>query len=1271
MVAACVVLVGLAFAQEPGFIVPDTKTDLAVAPEVLLSRAAHLWDAVAAGGQLQNQAYGYFWPIGPFFWVGSVLDIQPWAVQRAWLALVLCVAFLGTALLVRALGVRSDVAVILAGIAYALSPRMLSVLGSISIEAWPGALVPWVLLPLVVGSSRGSPRRAAALSAVAVATVGGVNAAATFSVIPLAAVWLLTRAPGPRRRTMMLWWPVFVLVGTLWWLVPLFVLGAYSPPFLDFIESAANTTFSTTLFDSLRGTSNWVPYVDVSAKAGNDLIRLFHLPVLSGVVLLLGVVGLLHPRNQHRQFLALGLAVGMLMVTAGHLGVVHGWGAGPMQSVLDGVLAPLRNVHKFDPIIRLPLVIGLAWTVDEAWQGLQARRTEQPDLEERARRLQLRVLVVTAVIAVIGASMPAYTGRITPNGFLSVPDYWQETADWLEERDDDGLALLAPGSSFGVYAWGNPRDEPMQFLAQSRWAVRNAVPLTPPGNIRMLDAVERRFAQGLGSAGLAPYLQRAGIGYLVVRNDLAKLPDNPDTVLVHQALRNSPGLRRVATFGPDVGGEAHLDTKGQRVLINGGWQSEYPAVEIFEVEAGGDFATEAGAPTRVVGGPEDLLDLADLGVVGEQPTLLANDAATESAPGSVVLTDGQRSIERSFGRVHDGASETRVPGQTRRLGSPTPDYLLPGAARWSTTAYVEGAASVTASSSMSDASAVGTNQPGEQPYAAIDGRDETTWRANFRPDQQAWWRVDLEKPRRVDCGPDHGWPDAARGGSRPDPARALRRGRHRTRAPPARSEFGDAETDFVRVEDASDRPGNRLTLSEVEVPDVAVRRGLRLPRLPDVWGTPDTIALRAVSDARRGCAEVDGDVRCVGDRDVAGEEEFEFQRRFDLPDAETYRTRIEADVRPGSALARAVLAQQPVNVTASSTGTPDPRASVLAAVDGDARTTWTADQTDDEPLLSLSWVDPPDGEQDRPHRGGRHRRQGAHAARPELAGRPANGHPRQHRGRPVSGLHGPGDDDPRARHRAGQQLGIRLLPECCAGGHHRAALDWRAVPPCGGPHRCHHVAVRRRSHPGGQRGGTDHVGADELRGARAGRARGSVPVRVERREPGRRRQRGRPAGLGPLRASLARARWGGGAGLGHRGREQRRDRPGTPHARADRPGGPSGRAREREPGVERNSGRSAAETAGRRRLAAGLVDHLVGWGGHDPLRPRSALPRGRFRRTGPARAVRGPDLAAPTLRGTSTPSHLGPCFSVRRPAQVSLCCFRACWPDGPVLPWVW
>ena len=64
LAAACLLLVGLAMTQAPGRIVADTKLDLVIAPLKFLSRATSLWDAEGAFGQLQNQAYGYLWPMG-------------------------------------------------------------------------------------------------------------------------------------------------------------------------------------------------------------------------------------------------------------------------------------------------------------------------------------------------------------------------------------------------------------------------------------------------------------------------------------------------------------------------------------------------------------------------------------------------------------------------------------------------------------------------------------------------------------------------------------------------------------------------------------------------------------------------------------------------------------------------------------------------------------------------------------------------------------------------------------------------------------------------------------------------------------------------------------------------------------------------------------------------------------------------------------------------------------------------------------------------------
>jgi arabinofuranan 3-O-arabinosyltransferase len=957
VLAACALLTGLAMTQSSGLIVADTKLDLAIAPLDFLARAAHLWDAEGAFGQLQNQAYGYLWPMGPFFALGSLLDIPGWVVQRLWTTLVLCVAFVGSARLARAMGVRSHLASILAGFAFALSPRMLTVIGPSSIEVWPSALAPWVLLPLVIGAERGSPRRAAALSALAVAMVGGVNAAATFAVLPLGVVWLLTRAGGPRRRSMLLWWPVMVLLGTLWWLVPLFTLGAYSPDFLDFIESAAVTTFPTTVFDALRGTSNWVAYVDPQSPAGLDLLTEPHLILNSGIVLGMGLAGITLRRAAHRRFLLIGVLTGLFLVTMGHLGAPRGIFAPEINDLLDAALAPLRNVHKFDPVVRLPLVIGLAFAVEE----LVSRARESRRGPERTYDpISTRVLIGLCVLAVAVTTSPFTLGRVTADdkAFAGIPGYWRDATAFLGDSAPDGMALLVPGSSFATYVWGEPRDEPMQALASSPWAVRNAVPLVPAGNIRMLDRIEQQLSEGAGGPGLGDYLARAGITHLLVRNDLVRSDAVTDPVLVHQAINDTPGLERVAVFGPDIGGEPFIVGDLARALVSGGWQSSYPAIEIYKVADAVGRASGADAPPTVVAGPEDLLDVQESGLIGSGPTVLAADVGDGDRPsGPLILTDGLRNVERNFGRLTDADSATLGGGSDPSLKASVLDYRLPDHDRWTTRARLQGAARVTATSSAAGAATSGGARPGTLPYAAIDGDPSTSWvSAPLQREAQAW-RVDFERPVEatelaVTLGTSSGAEQLR-----------LRSGEWRSET----LEFNPGETRRIKgpatltrlvVEDASGQAGDQLDIAEVDVARARVRRELVLPEVPREWGAPDAILLRRLGDARTGCAEVDGGVRCRPAATGSPEEPRGFTRVVTLAAEQDLEAALTVRPQGGPSLSRLIQGGQAVTVEASSTALSDPRASVTAAVDGDPGTTWLAPVNDIEPTIELSFLVP-------------------------------------------------------------------------------------------------------------------------------------------------------------------------------------------------------------------------------------------------------------------------------------------------------------------------
>ncbi|MFC5287028.1 alpha-(1-_3)-arabinofuranosyltransferase family protein [Actinokineospora guangxiensis] len=923
-------LVLVAFLQRPGRTTFDTKLDLAVDPLGFLFRALRLWNPESTAGEIQNQAYGYLFPMGPFFAACDALGLPPWIAQRLWCALLLCVAFGGALALARAMRIGTPLARYLGAFGYALAPRMLTEIGPVSAEMLPAVLLPWIMLPLVRAERIGSPRRAAGLSALAVLCVGGINGAMVVMALVLPGLWLLTRAWTRRHVALVLWWCGFVIAVCLWWILPLLLLGQYSLPFLDYIESSANTTAPVSLFQALRGTNQWVAYVVQGEPwwpSGFLLIDHPALMLVTGLVAAVGLYGLTLRGLPERRFLVLSVVTALTLLSIGYVGTLDSPFAAVVRGLLDGPLAPLRNVHKFEPVLRLPLMLAFMHAVST--RAVAPRRA--------------RTAVAAGLVVAIAA--PAWLLTLRPGpGWDEIPEHWPSALDWVAAQDPGARTLLLPATSFGEYTWGRTVDEPAQALASAPWAVRGQIPLGSEGNTRVMDAVSDAVGSGRGSPGLAPFLARSGHRFVLLRNDIDRTPPGtPPIALLRAGLAASPGIEKVAEFGPGVDTAAVTGASP----VDGG---VVRAVEVYRVRGAVPRASAVAAadvPT-VAGGPESLLPLLDAGLIDPAaPAVLAGDGGD----GAVVATDGLRRRERDVGSVHDNLSHTLTEAEGGRLPRRSLD-LLPFQ-QDQTVAVLRGIRSVTASTSAAFADAVGASDPSRLPFAAVDGDPATAWHSSsYTGPVGQWLRVELDTPRVVeevalttvaDLGV--GWPvtrvrvETDTGAVEHD----LRPGQ--VALPTAGGLTSSVRVTVVAV--AGGRTEGNVGIAELAIPGVTAQRALKVPA--------DGVAFAFTRGPlpRYPCVTEDGAPRC--DRALArtGEEPAGLHRLFSTSAGATYTVGGTVLPRPGGV--------SPVTaVTASSSLGGDPAVGASAAIDDSVTSTWVAGIGDLRPTLRVVWDEPRD-----------------------------------------------------------------------------------------------------------------------------------------------------------------------------------------------------------------------------------------------------------------------------------------------------------------------
>ncbi|HUA43251.1 MAG TPA: alpha-(1-_3)-arabinofuranosyltransferase family protein, partial [Streptosporangiaceae bacterium] len=722
---------------------------------------------------------------------------------------------------------------------------------------------------------------------------------------------------------------------------------------LPYTESAAITTSVTSLSDSLRGTENWITYLVVNGHpwwpVGYRISTGTAATVVTGLIAGLGLTGAVR-RIPHRRFLLCVLLAGVFLIATGYIGALGNPLAAPLDHVINGPLAPLRNLRKFDPLIRLPVALGLAGLLAAVRPGVHRR-----------------VVAIAAAGAIGVLAVPLYiSGLSTPGSFSSVPSYWVSAADWLNSHAGTAAVLAEPGARFGQYTWGSPLDDILEPLDNGDWASSQLSAIGSVGNTRLLETIDQQMAAGDGSAGLTALLARMGVKYVLVRNDLIRSDlRGAWPARIHQAIATSPGIVKVAQFGsPMVGSSAPVNAASS-------FDPPYPPVQIYQVEGAQPVAVvqPAADTLRVYGAPESLLTLADQQLLQDRPVLL-NSAAPQVRAESTIVTDSLRRRVRNFGEIRDDYSPTLTASQALTTFEATADYLQNDWRPYLTVARYSGITNVTASSSDADFDAPPDQSgTGRLPFAALDGNLATMWESGSLGGPVGQWiNVDLDRPVNTRTirvafaddsaiGPPVTKVEVSTAAGQVSDRTAITARYQTLRLPRGPTDWLQLTVTGV-FRPPPHEIGRQVGIAEIDIPGVTPARIIEAPdvRLPG-GGDPSAVVLAKAEPQPSGCMLTAQQWVCSPALQKSTEEEYGFDEGFTVARATTALLSGSAVLTSSALISRYAFTGggHRTVVSASSSSTSDPQDQPWAAFDSNARTTWISGASDAHPALTISW----------------------------------------------------------------------------------------------------------------------------------------------------------------------------------------------------------------------------------------------------------------------------------------------------------------------------
>lgn len=755
--------------SSPGRMSADTKLYLYLNPRRLVADSIWSFDGRQFGGWVPHQMIAYLWPSGPWYVVAESVGLPDWVAHRLWLGTIMFAAGTGVAWAAHRLGL-SVTAAIAAGLIYQLSPYIVPYVSRTSSMLLPWAGLGWII-GLTIGAAVRTRWRDAALCALVIATVGGVNATALVMIAPGPVLWLvvaaLERTISPRRAVFTaLRIGALAVATSLWWIVMLLIQGVHGADLLAYSESLEDVSLTATSPEVWRSLGYWLMYIRdayaATTTAGAEYMDADRALVLGFVLVVISLVGLAAARFRARRYAIVLTFTGLMLAVGVHRfsepSPIAGWVVGDGQ---EGLALALRSSTRALPLMTIGLALGAGALIDVIG-GTTVHRSVSTGRTPPARRIVLarRIAHVAAAVLVVLIAIgnnPVVAGH----GFVDPalerdeqpPDAWIEAAATLDELPVGYRLLRIPGAEFGAFTWGYTVDPPLPALTDRPIVTRDLLPLGSPSTMDLLYALDDRFQAGTAELeSVAPVARLLGADTIWLTGDAAfdrfRTPRPELTSDRFAAGADDPQLDLGAPvpYGSPAVNAPSVPMVDEQSLSEPSVASPVAPVELVPVEDPVAIVRATDDVVVVSGSGDGLVDAAAAGLIfGDEAILysasLTGDdlvAAIESST-TLIVTDTNRR------RAHHWRSSQDVTGYSETGEDEGVVWNDPGDARLVVFPDAEGRGDLTTntlSRSEGPVTAVATSygarfdyQPEARAAMAIDGDPNTAWTVLDHPFQ--------------------------------------------------------------------------------------------------------------------------------------------------------------------------------------------------------------------------------------------------------------------------------------------------------------------------------------------------------------------------------------------------------------------------------------------------------------------------------------------------------------------------------------------------------